>query len=195
MLIFKYWVMNSWKTTNLLETLNFYEEKWFWTYLMKPEIDTKWNNEVVSRMWISRKVDYLIKKEDNLFWYIVWLFWINDLPDLILVDEVQFLTKDHIKQLFKLSNIFWIKIICYWLRTDFQLEFFDSSSYLLSIADEIEEIKTICYCWNKATLNVRFKEWKIETEWEKIVIDNNSDVTYKSICPCCYFELTWKNLN
>lgn len=194
MLIFKYWVMNSWKTTNLLETLNFYEEKWFWTYLMKPEVDTKWNNEIVSRMWISRKVDYLIKKEDDLYWHIVEKFWYNNLPEIILIDEVQFLTKEHIHQLILISHLLWVKVVCYWLRTDFKLEPFEASMYLLSLADEIEEIKTICWCWQKATVNVRYRNWILETDWNQIEIDDKDDIQYNSICHNCYLELIWKDL-
>ena len=194
MLTFKYWVMNSWKTTNLIETLNFYEEKWFWTYLMKPEVDTKWNNGIVSRMWISRKVDYLIKKEDDLFSHIVKKFWYNNLPEIILIDEVQFLTKEHIYQLIRISHLLWVKVVCYWLRTDFKLEPFESSMYLLSLADEIEEIKTICWCWQKATVNVRYRNWILETDWNQIEIDNKDDIQYNSMCHNCYLELIWKDL-
>lgn len=195
MITFKYWVMNSWKTTNLIETLNFYEEKWFWTYLMKPEIDTKWNNEIVSRMWISRKVDYLIKKEDDLYWHIVEKFWYNNLPEIILIDEVQFLTKEHIYQLIRISHLLWVKVVCYWLRTDFKLIPFEASMYLLSLADEIEEIKTICWCWQKAVVNVRYRNWILETDWNQIEIDDKDDIQYNSICHNCYLELIWKNIS
>ena len=108
----------------------------------------------------------------------------------ILIDESQFLTKEHKFQLSNVVDILDIPVICYGLRSDFALEPFPGSKYLMAIADNVEEIKTICYsCKNKkAIVNARFDENnKILTVGPQNKIGGNE--SYKPLCRKCYKKM------
>ena len=78
--------------------------------------------------------------------------------------------------------------MCYGLRTDFLTNGFEGATRLLEVANNIEELKTICKCGKKALYNARFIDGKIVTKGESVVIDNDSRVTYVAMCPKCYYE-------
>ncbi len=186
-LYFRYGAMNCGKTTHLLQVDHNYKEKGLKSIVIKPKIDSKGNNTITSRLGISREVDFLISKEDNL---IELLKEEIDLPIYcLLVDEVQFLEPIQIDQLFEIAIIHNISVICYGLRTDFLMQGFKGSSRLLEIAHNIDEIKTICGCGKKAIINSRLVNGKYVFEGEQVVIDDNARVEYRAVCGECYLKV------
>ncbi len=99
----------------------------------------------------------------------------------ILVDEAQFLTKDHVEQLGAVADFLGIPVLCYGLRTDFKANLFEGSMWLLALADELHELKTICTCGSKATMNLRIDEkGKAVQEGASIEIGGND--RYIALC-------------
>lgn len=187
-LYFRYGAMNSGKSTHLMQVAYNYEERGMRVILMKPSTDKKGGNKLVSRLGVFREVDILVKKEENILNLVK-----NNVKeygklDCILVDEVQFLKKEQIDQLFEIAVTLNIPIICYGLRTDFKMEGFEGSERLLLLAHSIEEMKTICKCGNKALLNARKINDRFVFEGEQVAIDNMDNVTYESLCGECYFK-------
>ncbi len=181
-LYFRYGAMNSGKTTILLQTIHNYESNGYKIILLKPSIDTKGDDKIVSRLGIERKVDYLIDKDKNL----------KELSlkniKCIFVDEAQFLTEDQVLDLWRISKKDNIPVICYGLRTKYDGRSFTGSKRLMELADEMEEIYTICKCGKKAKFNARFVNDKIVKEGNDVVIDNNAKVVYKPLCGRCFLK-------
>ena len=184
-LYFRYGVMGSGKSTALLQVAYNYNEKGMYVILMKPQIDTKAENKISSRIGIERAVDILIPRDSG----IIELIPDTKKPHAIIVDESQFLTSDQVDELYFISKIYDIPVLCYGLRCDFQMKGFEGSTRLLEIADDIEEMKTICKCGNKATQNIRLVNGKPTFEGEQIVIDDHTKVEYKGVCGNCYLQL------
>lgn len=185
-LYFRYGAMNCGKTTNLIQVAFNYEERGMKVLLMKPKIDTKDGEYILSRLGIRRKVDILLEKKDNPFQII------SDLsrkPDCILIDEAQFLTKEQIDDLLKIAVNLNVPVICYGLRTDFLMNGFEGAERLLLLSHSIEELKTICRCGRKATFNLRKMNGKPVFEGEQIQIDDSASVSYESVCGRCFFDL------
>jgi len=185
-LYFKYGAMNSGKTTIMIQTAYNYESLGMKVLLIKPILDTKGNDYVISRVGLKRKIDFFIKDKDNIYEIIKEKY--NDISCL-LVDEAQFLEEEQIDQLLMIAAKLNIAVICYGLRCDFQMKGFRASPRLLSIADKIEEIKTICKCGHKATINVRKENDKYIFEGNQVAIDGENNITYESMCPSCYFKI------
>lgn len=187
-LYFKYGAMNSGKSTILIQTAHNYESLGMKVSVMKPQIDKKGDNYIVSRIGAKRKIDYLIKDGDNLYKIVK-----NKYPNIncLLIDEAQFLEKKQVDELLFIAATLNIAVICYGLRCDFRMEGFRSSSRLLEIADKIEEIKTICKCGHKATVNVRKLNEEYVFDGKQVAIDGFDDITYESMCASCYFKLKY----
>lgn len=185
-LFFRYGTMNSGKTALLLQAAHNYEEQDMRTFIMKPSIDTKGEDHLVSRIGLKRKVDHLIKSDENIYNYIKNL---ND-NDIrcIFVDEAQFLTRNQVDELMQIVVMLNIPVICYGLRTDFRGNGFVGSTRLLEIAHTIEEMKTVCKCGKKAMFNLRKVNGKYTFEGEQVAIDGKSDITYEIFCPNCYYD-------
>lgn len=194
-LYFRYGAMNCGKTTNLLQVAHNYEERGMKVIIIKPATDTKAGSNVISRLGITRTVDIVIYEEDNIYQKVE--EWIQQNGDVhcILADEAQFFKSNQIDQLFEISVIMDIPVICYGLRTDFQMRGFEGSARLLLIAHSIEELKTICNCGKKALLNGRKVNGEFVFEGEQVVIDDGTQVEYEALCPKCYFELKEKVRN
>ena len=191
-LYFFYGAMNSGKTTRILQCAYNYEEKGMRPIIMKPKTDTKGNDKIVSRIGATRKVDYLIEKNENVFDLVI-----NEYGhvDLILVDEVQFLTTRQINQLMDIVIDLDIPVMCYGLRTDFKGNGFPGARRLLEIAHELTEIKTICDCGKKAMFNVRLLNGKVVTEGESVAIDGEDEITYTVACSKCFRMKTRKKFD
>lgn len=187
-LYFRYGAMNCGKSTNLLQVAHNYEERGMRVVIVKPSTDTKAGEQISSRLGVLRKVDMLVRAEDNIFSMVE--NWIHEKGniDCILVDEAQFLKKDHIDQLFEIAVNLDIPTICYGLRTDFQMNGFEGSERLLLIAHSIEELKTICKCGKKALLNGRKVNGQFIFEGKQVAIDKEDNIEYESLCPKCYFQ-------
>lgn len=188
-LYFRYGAMNCGKTTNLLQVAHNYEERGMKIIILKPKTDTKAADSVVSRLGLKKKVDLLITADMNVFNQIDKWQEERFKLDCILIDEVQFMKKEQIDQIFRIAVEMDIPVICYGLRTDFQVNGFEGSSRLLLLAHSIEELKTICSCGKKALLNARKVNGKFVFKGDQVVIDDNDNIEYEAVCPKCYFSL------
>ena len=156
--------------------------------LIKPATDKKGGDKLVSRLGVERKVDILCLEKMNIYEEIQKWQEVKFKVNCILVDEVQFMTKEQVDQLFKIAVVLDIPVICYGLRTDFMMEGFEGSTRLLLLAHSIEEMKTICKCGRKAILNGRKINGEFVFEGEQVAIDNIDNVQYESLCGHCYFR-------
>ena len=182
---FKYSTMNAGKTLDLLRTAYNYEENNYKVIVLKPKVDTKGEDSIVSRIGLKRKVDYLIQKDDSITKLII-----DDLYNCkcILVDEAQFLSKKQVDELFVISKEFDIDVICYGLRLNFKMEAFEGSMRLLEIAEELEELRTMCKCGNVARYVGRKINDEFTLDGEEIIIDGTDNVSYIPMCGDCYLE-------
>ena len=175
--------MNSGKTTRIIQCAYNYEEQGMKAILMKPKVDTKGNDYVVSRIGAKKKVDLLIDAKANIYDIIVEKY---TNVDLFIVDEAQFLSEKQVNQLMDVVIDLNIPVMCYGLRTDFQGKPFTGSRRLLDIAHELTEIKTICECGKKAMFNVRLIDGVVQTEGDSVAIDGEGKVTYTVACARCF---------
>jgi len=187
---FFYSTMNAGKSTALLQTHHNFEENNLKSLLFLPNIDSNDDssiNKIKSRIGIEKDAIYA-NQDFNFINYIKE----NNLKDIhcILIDEAQFLKDYQINQLSKIADQYDIPVMCYGLRTDFTGNLFEGSARLLSIADNLHELKTICtMCTNKATMVVRLdSEGKVETHGK--IIKLGGDDIYKSVCRKHFRELT-----
>ena len=180
--------MNAGKSTALLQSNYNYNERGMDTLLFLPKVDADANkNKIHSRIGLIADA---ISVDTNFdFFEYVQNFKNKKKVDAILIDEVQFLTKDQIRQICKISDNLNIPSMCYGIRTDFRGELFEGSSELLALADNLIELKTVCDCGRKATMVVRLDEsGKVITAGKKIKIGGND--TYKVYCRKHFRELT-----
>lgn len=187
-LYFKYGAMNSGKTTLLLQSAHNYEERGMRTVILKPQVDTKGNDKIVSRLGVWRTVDYLVAPDDRIKEIIEKDIAQKGTLHCIFVDECQFLTVPQAEELFWIAVGMDIPVLCYGLRTDFLTNGFAASSRLLELAHSIEEMKTICRCGRKAMFNARKINGKFVFEGRQVAIDNQNNVEYESLCPVCYLK-------
>ena len=180
--------MNAGKSTALLQSNYNYNERGMDTLLFLPKVDADANkNKIHSRIGLIADA---ISVDTNFdFFEYVQNFKNDKKVDAILIDEVQFLTKDQVRLICKISDTLNIPSMCYGIRTDFRGELFEGSSELLALADNLIELKTVCDCGRKATMVVRLDEsGKVITAGEKIQIGGND--TYKVYCRKHFRELT-----
>lgn len=182
---FIYASMNSGKTLDLLRTVNNYEENKFKALVIKPKIDSKGANYIVSRTGLKRKVDYLIGKNDSITKILK-----RKLKSCkaIFVDEAQFLTKEQVDELFLITKKYNIDVICYGLRVNFKMEAFEGSKRLLEIAEELQELKTMCKCGNIARYVGRKVNGRYKSSGDEVVIDGTKNVVYVPLCGTCYLK-------
>ncbi len=183
-LYFKYGAMGSSKTAQALITKFNYEERGMRVWLIKPSTDTRDGADVIqSRIGLSA-VCQPIKKGDN----ILEIFKSeHSADDVIIADECQFFSAEQIDQLRAVVNECDIPVLCFGLRTDFLTHCFPGSLRLFEVADSIAEIKTICTCGSKATVNARFDgNGKIVTEGSQVMLGGND--SYIALCHRCYVE-------
>jgi thymidine kinase len=185
-LYFRYGAMNCGKTTALLQVAYNYEEREMNVRILKPKVDSKGEDYLVSRIGIKRKVDYLINSDDNLKAYLEDV--IKNNISCILIDEAQFLNKEQIDELFLFTKKYDTPVICYGLRSDFKTNAFPGSLRLFEVADDMEELYTICKCGQRAKFNGRKINNKFTIEGDQIAIDGKQSVTYESLCGKCYLE-------
>jgi thymidine kinase len=184
-LYFRYGAMNSGKTTLLLQVAHNYEERDMKVVIIKPGVDTKGEDNIVTRIGLKRRVDHIVKKDEQLTPYL------NSLEEdivCVLVDEAQFLTRDQIDELFMFTKIKNRPVICYGLRSDFKTMAFPGSLRLFEVADEMEELYTICRCGHKAKFNGRIVNGEFTSFGDQVAIDGENHVEYESLCGRCYLE-------
>jgi thymidine kinase len=186
-------VMNSGKSLRLLATAHDFDEKNIEILVIKPSIDTRDGKDVIkSRAGLKRKC-ISVSPSVDLFKAIndtnkVKSAMLGKTIKWVLVDECQFLTEAQVEQLSDVVDFLNIEVACYGLRTDFKSKLFSGSKRLFELADEIKEIKTLCPCGEKASINARFnKDGAIITEGSQILV--GGDDLYKPIC-----RREWKEL-
>ena len=189
-LYFRYGAMGCGKTAQLLQVAFNYKEKGMNVCVMKPKIDTKAGSKLQTRIGIERDIDYLILEDDDIYEIVKNKF---SKSNCILIDEAQFLSKEQVDNLMRIVVKLNIPVMCYGLRTDFLTNGFTGSIRLLEIAHTIEELKTICKCGRKAIYNARYVNDRIVTSGTSIVIDNDPNVKYVSLCPHCYYDEIYQN--
>ena len=182
-LYFKYGAMGSSKTAQALITKYNYEENDLSVWLLKPSADDRDGVQILrSRIGLEASAD-IISPEMDIFRR----FETEKLGqvDVIIVDECQFFTSRQIDQLREIVDAYNLPVMCFGLRTDFQTKLFPGSRRLMEVADSILEIKTICDCGAKATVNARIDgDGHIVTEGAQVVLGGND--SYIAMCHKCY---------
>jgi len=152
---FYYSAMNAGKTTLLLQSSHNYHERGMETLIFLPEIGTRYEEgKVISRIGLSADA-VVVGQGENIFDLAAQRSQANKNIRCVLVDEAHFLTKAQVRQLCEIADKLTLPVLAYGIRTDFQGEPFPGSLYLLAWADILIEVKTICYCGRKATMNQR----------------------------------------
>ena len=183
-LYFKYGAMGSSKTAQALITKYNYEENDMKVWLIKPSADTRDGADILrSRIGLEATVDVIPPSVDV---YARFLGSHSRKCDVIIVDECQFMTEKQIDQLRTIVDEQNIPVLCFGLRTDFQTRLFPGSRRLMEVADVIEEIKTMCDCGAKATVNARINDGYIVTEGAQVVLGGND--CYIAMCHKCYIR-------
>ena len=183
-LYFKYGAMGSSKTAQALITKYNYEENDMNVWLIKPSADTRDGADILrSRIGLEATVEVIAPNVDV---YARFLGRHNHKCDVIIVDECQFKTEAQIDQLRTIVDERNIPVLCFGLRTDFQTKLFPGSRRLMEVADCIEEIKTMCDCGAKATVNARINDGYIVTEGAQVVLGGND--CYIAMCHRCYIN-------
>ena len=155
-LYFYYASMNAGKSSSLLQADFNYRERGMRTMLWTAALDSRSAGQVKSRIGLATGA-HLYESTTDL-WAAVCAAHATEPIDCVLVDEAQFLAPAQVWQLAKLADEGGIPVLCYGLRTDFQGELFPGSAVLLGIADALVELKAVCHCGRKATMNLRVDE-------------------------------------
>ena len=190
-LYFKYGAMGSSKTAQALITKFNYEERGMKVWLIKPAIDDRDGRDVIkSRVGLFAQSSAVEKSESIMDRFIPER---SDV-DVIIADECQFFTAEQIDDLRKIVDDYDIPVLCFGLRTDFLSHLFEGSRRLFEVADSIAEIKTICDCGSKATVNARLDaNMNVVTEGSQVMIGGNE--SYIAMCHKCWRERIKKQKN
>ena len=182
-LYFKYGAMGSSKSAQALITKFNYEELGMTVWLIKPSIDTRDGADVIkSRIGLECKAQ-IITPEQN----IEDEYHAAGKHDVIIADEAQFFTGEQIEQLRALVDDEDLPVLCFGLRTDFLTHLFPGSQRLLELADSLTEIKTVCACGRKATVNARIDEMgRVVTQGDQVFLGGND--SYIAMCHKCWKE-------
>ena len=191
-LFFRYGAMNSGKSTALLQVAHNYEERDQRVLLVKSSVDTKGDDQIVSRLGVTRRADLLLSPGQDLRVALQTLS--AQRPDLslgvacVLIDEAQFLTPEQVDQALAIAVLDEIPVVAFGIRTDFRTKAFPGSQRLMEVAHSLQEMKTICRCGEKAIFNARLDEKGIIREGEQVMIDGES-ARYEALCARCYLEV------
>ncbi|MGH7715297.1 MAG: thymidine kinase [Vulcanimicrobiaceae bacterium] len=185
-LYFRYSAMNAGKSTALLQVAHNYEEVGREVAIFTSHLDDRFGiGQITSRLGIQRRAATYDAKYDFLEAF-------ESRPDAefacILVDEAQFLTREQVRQLHRVAHVHEIPVICYGIRSDFLGEPFPGAAYLLTLADSLEELKTVCVCGRKATMNPR-----VDACGNRIMLGEQIGIEgeqhqYVSLCGKCFYE-------
>ena len=213
-LYFRYGAMNSGKSTALLQAAYNSEERDQLVLLAKPAIDSKGDTAIVSRLGVTRQVDFTISPNQDVYD----LFFVERRKayersgkdvSCLLIDEAQFLGEGQIDDLLRIAVTERIPVLAYGIRTDFQTIAFPGSRRLLEVAHSLEELKTICRCGRKAVFNARRIDGQFVFDGDQVAIDTGpepvqgstevgptaQEVSYESLCGACYLEESGGILN
>jgi len=187
---FYYSAMNAGKSTTLLQSSFNYQERGMTPVIFTAALDDRYGvGKVSSRIGLQSDA-HLFRPDSNLYQEIAVLHEVEK-RHCILIDECQFLSKEQVYQLTEVVDKLHIPVLCYGLRTDFQGELFEGSKYLLSWADKLVELKTICHCGRKANMVIRTDEHGVAIkEGDQVAIGGND--RYVSVCRQHYKEALGK---
>ncbi len=180
-LYFKYGAMGSSKSAQALITQFNYEELGMSVWLIKPSTDTRDGADIIrSRIGLERRAQVITPEQD-----ICEEYHRAGKHDVIIADEAQFFTPEQIDQLRSLVDNEDLPVLCFGLRTDFLTHFFPGAGRLMELADSITEIKTVCACGRKATVNARIDEnGRIITQGDQVFLGGND--SYVAMCHKCW---------
>ena len=180
-LYFKYGAMGSSKSAQALITKFNYEELGMSVWLIKPSIDTRDGADVIrSRIGLEARAQVITPEQD-----IVQAYRLAGKHDVIIADEAQFFTPEQIDQLRELVDEDDLPVLCFGLRTDFLTHFFPGAQRLMELADSLTEIKTVCACGRKATVNARIDgTGRIITQGDQVMLGGND--SYVAMCHQCW---------
>ena len=187
-LFFRYGAMNSGKSTAMLQVAHNYEERDQRVVLVKSSVDTKGNDQIVSRLGVTRTADILLSPGQDL------RAALNERDTesgqdiaCVLIDEAQFLTPEQVDQALAVAVLDGIPVVAFGIRTDFRTRAFPGSQRLMEVAHSLQEMKTICRCGSKAIFNARLGEQGIIREGDQVMIDGEQ-ARYEALCARCYLE-------
>ena len=180
-LYFRYSTMGAGKSLDLLKTAHNYEERKKKVFLFTSDLDNRYGKKkITSRLGISRDAN-TFNEENDLYKMVHEHIDVNNEElTCVLVDEAQFLTKEQVWQLTDIVDQLNIVVIAYGLRSDYQGEPFEGSTYLMTLADRIEELKTICEFGDKASMNMRLLNGEPIFQGEQVQIGGNE--SYLPVC-------------
>lgn len=209
-LYFRYGAMNSGKSTALLQAAFNYEERGHRVVLAKPAVDTKGDREIISRLGVTREVDFTISPEAAVREVFEQHRVRSGKVDragrdvsCLLIDEAQFLTSEQVDDLLRIALLDGTPVLAYGIRTDFQTVAFPGSRRLLEVSHSLEELKTICRCGRKAIFNGRRIGGRYVFDGDQVAIDTSAgpvdgaevEVEYESLCGVCYLQESGGVLN
>lgn len=180
-LYFKYGAMGSSKTAQALITRFNYMELGMSVWLIKPSTDTRDGADIIkSRIGLEAVAQIITPEQD-----IIEEYKRQGRHDVIIADEAQFFTPQQIEQLRKLVDEEDLPVLCFGLRTDFLTHFFPGAQRLMELADSLTEIKTVCACGRKATVNARIDgNGRIITQGDQVFLGGND--SYVAMCHKCW---------
>ena len=187
-LYFRYAAMNAGKSTALLQVAHNYEERGLAVLLFTAALDDRAGPGVIaSRLGLSRPAATFGARTP--FDHPALVALAGRPPACLLIDEAQFLTADQVRQLHRLAHVHDLPVVCWGLRSDFQGEPFAGAAMLLTLADQVEEMRSICACARKATMNIRIDaDGRRVQRGEQVVIGGNE--RYRAVCPACFYSDT-----
>lgn len=180
-LFFRYAAMNAGKSTALLQVAHNYEERGHQVRIFTSANDHRYGQGMVtSRLGPQRAAELFAPDTDFIKGFDQ-----GDKVSCLLVDEAQFLTEAQVWALHEIAHMHGTPVICYGLRTDFRGQLFPGSAALLGLADEMDEMKTICHCGRKATMNMRVDE-NLRKVSEGAQIEIGGNARYRAVCGRCF---------
>ena len=179
---FRYAAMNAGKSTALLQAAHNYEERGMRVRLFTAAVhDRDGKGVIASRLGLQREAETFGADTEFVPAHL------GGGIACLLIDEAQFLTLNQVRQLHRLAHVDGVPVVCYGLRSDFRAEAFAGAAALLTLADDIEEMKSVCACGRKATLNLRIDARGQRVRGgEQVVIGGND--RYRAICPSCFYK-------
>jgi thymidine kinase len=181
-LYFRYAAMNAGKSTALLQAAHNYEERGMQVRLFTAAHDDRAGPGIIgSRLGLQRSVETFGPQT------VFDADWLGAGYACVLIDEAQFLTPEQVVQLHRLAHAAHLPVLCYGLRSDFRGRAFPGAAALLTLADDLEEMKTICACARKASMNLRIDDQgRRVQQGEQVVIGGNE--RYRAVCPSCFYS-------
>lgn len=186
-LFYRYSAMAAGKTTQLLQIEHNYSSQGKRVLLITAQVDDRFGvGRITSRLGISKEAS-TFTRDCNLFERLrVFTQAAGDKLGAVLIDEAQFLQPEQVTQLHRAVHTFNVPVLCFGLRADFRGQPFPGAAMLLTLAEDIEELKNVCGCGSKATMNMRVDEQGNRvTEGPQVLI---GDTTYRPVCARCFYN-------